>query len=303
MTARAARRARPVAAAAPAARASASTVAQSLKSASSVIAPLTAITAVLLYVGWIRTRAFYSYFGVSPSILNFGPQDYILRSADVGIGAVVLLACAAATLLLLDALLAYLLQRVDGRPIQRWARWSLAVAGGGLALSALFSATAAASVAALPPITSAGLIALGTTLFLRFGAGTATRAGLLGSATTGFGLVVLSLAGLWAANAYAQQIGTGGAAVIDHDPSGLAVVTILSKDPLDLPGTNITTARLPTQDGSWSYRYTGAELLAYANDRWILISSPPTAGYRSTVTILHDSDAIRVQSSTPDNAQ
>jgi hypothetical protein len=60
------------------------------------------VGALLLYVGWVRTRAFFTYFGINAMELGFSPQDYVLRSADVGLGAVVLVALAGGVLLVLD---------------------------------------------------------------------------------------------------------------------------------------------------------------------------------------------------------
>ena len=59
---------------------------QAWQAVASVVAPLTLVTPVLGYVGWVRNRAIFEYFGVSLSLVGFTPQDYLLRSAPVGFG-------------------------------------------------------------------------------------------------------------------------------------------------------------------------------------------------------------------------
>lgn len=264
-----------------------------------MFAPATALTALLLYVGWVRTRAFYGYFGVNSGALGLSPQDYILRSADVGLGAVVLLALAAGVLLALDWLLAFLLNRAEGRRWGRWARPALATVGAALTLAGLSSVTAEASVAATPPLTSAVLIAMGAVLLLRFGIGSPGQPAVFGPATGAFGLAVLLVVACWAANSYAQQIGTAAAVAIDQNPTALPVVTVFSDEPLDLPGAYISPAQVPKPDERTTYRYTGARLLTYGNDRWFLITESASPSYRSPVVVLRDTESVRVETAAP----
>ncbi len=83
------------------------------------------------------------------------------------------------------------------------------------------------------------------------------------------------------------------ARTIDADSSKRAVFTILSNEPLDVPGSFIAASRVPDTEGKWTYRYVGGRLLAYANDRWFLIVAPRQHGYRSTIFTLHDADNLR----------
>ncbi len=142
-------------------------MAQLVELVSTVVAPVAVVTAILGYIGWIRTRAFYSYFGLSPSLVSFSRQDYVLRSAEVSFGAVLLLTLAGAVLLGLDRVLTHLLDRAG-----RWehrARQALAGLGATLAIVSLGGARTAASVAVLPPIAGAVLLGLGAAILLRFG--------------------------------------------------------------------------------------------------------------------------------------
>jgi hypothetical protein len=257
---------------------------------------------LLLYVGWIRTRAFYGYFGISSSHLGFLPQDYILRSADVGLGAVVLIALAGGLLLVLDRIVMNRLRRWSGRRLERLIRGGTAFTGCALVLVGLYSVTAHAMVAAPPPLASAGFVAAGAVLLLRFGTGSPGRRAFLGASTVAFGLAVVALTLFWAAHSYAQDIGVSAAKRIDANSSEFAVVTILSTEPIDIPGSLVKSSRLDNGEGKWSYRYTGARLLTYANERWFLIVDPRHEGYRSTVLTLMDAASFRVVTATPQSA-
>ena len=274
---------------------------QAVESVSSVIAPLTVVTALLFYVGWVRTRAFFNYFGVGSTLVGYTPQDYVLHSAEVSIGAVLLLAFAGVVLVGLDRLVATVIERVSGGLLGQWIRWGLAGLGASLVLIGLGAATTDAAIAMVPPITGAGLVALGAVLFLRFGAESPSRQGLLGSGTTGLSVVVLALAFVWAATIYAQDLGVKAAVAIDGDARSLPlpVATVYSSEPLDLPGTNVTATRVLGEDQRWHYRYTGAVLLTYSNERWFLIPEPVSGEYRSSVVVLRDSESIRVETAVP----
>jgi len=272
---------------------------QTVESVSAVIAPLTVVTALLFYVGWVRTRAFFSYFGVSAALVGFSPQDYVLRSAEVGFGAVLLLALAGVVLVGLDRLVAIVIARVSGRVLGQWVRWGLAGLGASLVLIGLGGATAEAAVAVVPPIAGAGLLALGAVLFLRFGAESPSRQGLLRPGTTGLSIVVLAVACFWAVTIYARDLGVGAAVAIDGDARILPLVTVYSSEPLDLPGTNVIPTRVLGEDQRWNYRYTGAVLLTYSNERWFLIPEPASGDYRSSVVVLRDSESIRVETAVP----
>jgi len=272
---------------------------QTVESVSAVIAPLTVVTALLFYVGWVRTRAFFSYFGVSAALVGFSPQDYVLRSAEVGFGAVLLLALAGVVLVGLDRLVAIVIARVSGRVLGQWVRWGLAGLGVSLVLIGLGDARAEAAVAVVPPIAGAGLLALGAVLFLRFGAESPSRQGLLRPGTTGLSIVVLAVACFWAVTIYARDLGVGAAVAIDGDARILPLVTVYSSEPLDLPGTNVIPTRVLGEDQRWNYRYTGAVLLTYSNERWFLIPEPASGDYRSSVVVLRDSESIRVETAVP----
>src|SRR5688500_2966104 len=95
--------------------------------------------------------------------------------------------------------------------------------------------------------------------------------GLLSPAAIGLVFVMLLLGAFWAATVYAKALGLGAAQAVDRDADRLPVVTVYSRDPIDLPGSNMSATRTLKEDQHWSYRYTGARLLMYSNSRWFLI--------------------------------
>jgi hypothetical protein len=272
---------------------------------SAALGPATLVTSVLFYVGWVRTRTFFGYFGINAGSLGFGPQDYVLRSADVGVGALALLALAGGALLVLDRLASLALVALEGGGGARWARPTLGVVGGALVMGGLGMALSELAIAVAPSLIGAALIAAGVVLLLRFGLGSPDSDPLLGPATAPFGLTVLVVIGLWASNYYAQWIGTNAAIGVDQDSSRFAVVTVFSDEPLDFPGglVSVQTIEPPEPDGSTKYRYTGARLFTYGNDRWFLITNPPLDGYRSSVLVLRDTEDIRVEVAAPGSAE
>ena len=264
-----------------------------------LLAPLTVVSALLLYVGWVRTRAYFGYFGVSVGLLGFSPQDFVLRSADVGLGAVVLVGMALVVLLGLDRLFVALLDRVKSAPAQGRTCLLLAVLGLGLVVAGLGGAIADALSANAASLVGAGLTALGATLVLRFGVNTRVNGGILGPATMALACLMLVLSALWALNVYARNLGEGAARDVERGASAVPIVTVYSDQPLDLSGSSIIANRLPAEEGKWHYRYAGALLLNYSNNRWFLVTEPPSADYRASVTVLQDNDTIHVESYVP----
>jgi hypothetical protein len=264
-----------------------------LESIPPAMGALTLVTAILAYIGWVRTRAFYTYFGVTPSLVSSAPQDYVLRSADVSFGGALLLALAGAALLILDRFIARVLDLARHR--ERLGRSALVGTGAVLVLFALSGAASAASLALVPPVAGALLLGLGAILVLRFGTKSAKRPGLLPPAGVALSVAVLALSGFWAATVYAQTMGAEAARAIDQNTEKLPVVTIYSHEPIDLPGTNVAATRVLGPDRQWQYRYSGPRLLTYSNSRWFLIPESSSPNYRSSVTVIPDREGIRVE--------
>jgi hypothetical protein len=107
--------------------------------------------------------------------------------------------------------------------------------------------------------------------------------------------VALVISGFWAATIYAHNLGLEAARPTDASVGKLPLVSVFSTDPLDLPGADVRASRISVEDQKYRYRYTGLSLLTYSNDRWFVITGRLSHKYHSSVSILRDSDTIRVE--------
>jgi hypothetical protein len=115
-------------------------------------------------------------------------------------------------------------------------------------------------------------------------------------------IAVLVLAAFWASTLYAQDLGQQTARTVDGSPGrSLPLVTVFSKEFLDLPGAHVKARKMATQENGVHYRYTGLYLLTYSNGRWFLITGKYSDNYRSSVVTLRDIEGIRVEVARPNN--
>jgi hypothetical protein len=269
------------------------------QSVASIVAPLTIIAAILGYSGWVRTRAYYGYFGISSSLLALTPQDYLFQSAGVGFGAVLLVALAVVLLLIVDGVIQCIIGRM--RPSRRErTTWLIAAFGALLTLSALGLAIDSVMRAATPSVIGAAILAFGAVLYLRFGFSLPWHGGSrIQLPIIAICAALLMLASFWALTAYAKNLGDGAARDVDRNINALTAVTVYSKEPIDLAGGNIRGSRVMDQEEKWNYRYIGARLLVYSNDRWFIIPKSSSDRYRSSVIVLLDNDKVRVETAVP----
>lgn len=271
--------------------------AQLIEKGSAVVAPISVLTALFVYFGFVRTSYFFSYFGVNMGVLKLSVQDYVLRSVEVSFGAVARLALFGTLLIVLDRGVAMVLaRRVALGRMDRALRWTLAAVGVVLVVLGLTSAVNEAVVAVLNPLIGSAVLAAGAIVVLRFGS--TLLQNLDGSSrrrTSVLTAAVLVISGFWAATIYAQDLGLEAARNIDTSVGRLPLVTVFSNDPLDLPGRDVSASRITTGDPKYRYRYSGLSLLTYSNDRWFVITGRLSGGYHSSVAILRDSEAIRVE--------
>lgn len=266
-----------------------------IEKGSAVVAPVTVLTAMFVYFGFVRTSAFFGYFGVNMGVLKLAVQDYVLRSVDISFGAVARLALFGALLIALDrGVAAALARRAPGSRTDRALRWTLTAAGAVLVVFGLTSAVSRTVVAVLSPLIGSLVLAFGAIVMLRFGSTFLTDRPVRGRTNVLTGVVLL-ISGFWAATIYAQDLGQEAARSIDAAVGRLPLVTVFSTEALDLPGRDVSASRISVDEREYRYRYSGLSLLTYSNDRWFVITGRISDGYRSSVAILRDSDAIRVE--------
>jgi hypothetical protein len=251
-----------------------------------VVAPLSMIVALLTYFGWTRTGAIYGYFGVDQSIFGLSVQDYLIRS-----GQAVFQPLAAAVVF---AVLAMLVDQVAALVVAghvRVVRWVLVGSGFVLGAVGLNGAVQGPDPFGIDPLVSAVSLCAGTTL-LAVAVKNCPPPGLSRLTAAVLVLVGLLTSVFWATAVYASRTGTQVAQQVDRNPEGRTAVTVLSEKALDL-GAALVQTRVEPAEGEFRYRYQGARLLAYANQRWVLITGRAPSG-RLQLLILPDGDSISV---------
>ena len=272
---------------------SGSTLVSGIQRASTIVAPITVVTALLVYVGWIRNNAYFSYFGVTQSMLSLSLQDYVVRSVDVTFGAVARLVAVVLAYLVVDRALVFLRHRLRERSTTVL---TVVLTVLGLILVSAGMASAVRLSNGLPPLLAAVMLGLGAVLLLRFGPMLAgRRPGEISYRSEALAIyAALSLALFWAATVYAQQLGQRAAEAVGDYPAQLPSITILSDKDIGLSGPSIGVTSTNGPRGGATYRYSGFFLLAYSNNRWFLATGRSIDGHRSPVVVLQDSSDIRV---------
>jgi hypothetical protein len=271
----------------------------SIENIASAVAPATLVTVLLVHVSYTRGRSYYGYFGVSQGILNIPVETYLMRSADATFGVAVWLAAAALCLIALDRLLEAL--RGKAPLIGRRTTWAVILAGGGIAFSSLAFALFQPSTGILPSVFAAAL-AFGSAVSLRCALAIGKSSGKLRSSYRPWVALLactVILGSFWAATLYAQRLGQAAAAAVDEAPERLPLATVFAPEYLDIAGTYVQVTHVGQGDTS-SWRYTGLRLLTYSDGQWFLLTGRYGSAYRSTVAVMRNGDAVRVEIAAPD---
>jgi hypothetical protein len=255
-----------------------------------LIAPTSVLTGVLYYFGFVSAKAYYAYFGVSLSALDFSTTSYLLRSADTFFKPV-------ATLLLVLSVafgVHHLLGQVLGRAGPTWA--------GGVALGLCGISAIAAGVGLLGLYGEArGLwspLALAASgLLLEYGIWTMSRyadppASVLALIQAGIGVrrgliaTLVCTAVFWAVTVLAQERGTTNARLFEESLPLKPQAVVYSQKDLKLPGVRVRV--LEGKDSAYRFLYNGLRPLLYANNRWFLLPVGWTRDNGATVIVLQD---------------
>ena len=278
-----------------------------IKDLATLIAPTTAITALLIYFGYVGTRARFAYFGVNLDLTGMSNQNLILYGLEV-----VYVPAAVALILVLAAVVTHaLLSRVIH--VARLRQVALAFAGFAALAGLLLLARGVIGLLIFrvsqneTPLTSPLTLAFGPVLILYAGwaAGTVLARDSPGFARryhdpgvtrlrrfvtgTVAGLVLVAL--FWAANGFAGAFGLGRAVQDAYDlPGSPEVVLDTQQQLIDVP-EGITESPLPGE--AFHFRYRGLRLLLAADDRLFLTPANWTAESRTLVVPYNDE--IRLQ--------
>jgi hypothetical protein len=277
-------------------------VGQRFKSVADLLASVSVLAGSVLYFGWVRTTAFFDYFGLDESLFGFSTQDYLLRSTEVLFRPALCLLAVSALGLFFLAFINGMIETLHRRALQRWVLVPTTV-GGLMLLSIAFLGLNEFAPALL------AAVCLGLSSFVLFcslkimsAIYTTDKArwalNFKQSAAVLAGMTFLG-ALFWATTVYAHQVGSSLASFIAQNPKGLSQavpqVVLYSRFPLDPNDqTGVIESELPGPAGAMNYRYTGYRLLIYSNSRWFLIPSTWSDSGPNSTSVLIDDGSIRV---------
>jgi hypothetical protein len=277
-----------------------------------IVAPTTVVTALLVWFGYVGTRARFQYFGVDLDLTDLSNQDLVLYGLEVvyvpaaGIALATLVAVAS------HAAVAWMLTEPGRRTAGLMVASAAAVVGALLlaraTIGVLVPHVAREEVPGTTPLSLAAgpaLIGYATWIALRalrHGAGesagarfaewsdgaTGKRLRRVALAAVG-GLVVAGL--FWASNSFAAAFGASrGYDDATHLP-GRPEVVIDTKEPLVALPPGVTQQRL--NGSAFHYRYRGLRLLLESGGRLFLVPARWTTQGKALV-VPYDAD-IRLQ--------
>jgi hypothetical protein len=270
----------------------------SVESLFSILTPITIFTALLMYFGYTTTRSYFGYYGIGQGLLGLSTDGYVLRSADVTFGSAVRLLSILTMSALADLWLHRFLRR-SASPIP--ARVAVFV-GAALTIAGLYFALGGPRPSWLPPVALPATLGVGALVLLRWTVVSIRVSDAQLERTISVNerkaLVLLLVAStlmatFWAATIYAVDRGRGAAQADDRFPDRLPLVTIFSDEFVDLTGSAVEVRRYEQPEPH--YRYLGLRLLAYSNERWFLLTGRYDDGHVSAVTVLPDSESVRVE--------
>lgn len=268
--------------------------------AATVLAPLTLITALLIYFGYTKNKSYFGYFGIGQGTLNLPVEDYLLRSADVAFGAGASIIGLAFLAVASDWILQFV--RTKYPATRSLLLRATIVVGAVLLVAGLVLAIGFPLPSWLSPSMPAVMLAFGAAILVRWLLILDAERSPRRSSSLQYrrpAIAVLSASAIiaifWGVTLYATDVGRGEAERDDQNPGNLPLVTVFSSDFLDLPVSEVpyTEVAVPGQDRY--YRYNGLRLLTYSDGRWFLASGRYDPSYTLSVTILRDSESVRVQ--------
>jgi hypothetical protein len=280
---------------------------------SAVIAPTTVATAMLLYFGYIGTRARFAYFGVYLDLTELSSRDLALYGIEVLYLPIAVLLLTVLAVVVIHLAASWATTRDRGRNGVLMAAGIAALVGvllTGRAMIGLLVGHVAreepAGSTALAMATGPALVAYACWLAARVvvhhdNAAPGVRAWYMSrpvrtlrrtAVTAAVGLAVTGL--FWAGTSFAWRLGEGRA----YDdalqlPSRPEVVLDTGQRLIDLPPFVQETTLPAGKTDKFRYRYRGLRLLIQAGDRLFLVPGQWTAQGR-TLIVPYD-DSVRLQ--------
>lgn len=276
--------------------------AEVVKDVLTVLAPVTLISGLLYYFGFVRERAFWSYFGVDLDSVGFATQDYLVRSPGTFFLPVARLLGIVVFGILIHHVILIALPRIGGRYVER-----AIVVAAFVSLACLSFGLLSVTQVLLPlPLWGPMLIVLGAVL-LEYSAVVASSqipshpisrqiSGRSGARIRRSAVLSLILVGLFAATA--QLAHDQGRETAESAARALRDgnrIVVYSRFRLQLSGSLVKEVPLNRDDAAFAYRYDGLRLLSHSGGHWIVVPSGWTPESGDKVVMLRDSDPdIRV---------
>lgn len=283
-----------------------SSVSARVRQLAQAMGPTTLATALLIYFGYVATRARYDYFGVPLDMTGLSNQDLMLQGLEVVYVPAAMLFLGILTFVGIHALVQWQLSRdteADGAFAGNALLAYFIIFVGALliarALIGMFLQDSSTSVVigATPLSLAFGPAAVGYGVWVygqQRGRPLLSQRLARNGAMCGVGLFVAGL--FWASTELAWAYGTGRG---EEDAGQLAnrpEVVVETKEPLDTLPTGITATRLGAAgegDVVHRHRYAGFRLLLASGGRLFLVTPDWVLGRDRTIVLPYDD--IRVQ--------
>ncbi|MFE2757516.1 hypothetical protein ACFXGA_36505 [Actinosynnema sp. NPDC059335] len=252
--------------------------------------PVALATSLMVYYGWVRTRAKAEKLGYDSALLDFSVQDYLLRSVDVLFVPLTLLVLIALGLHWAHhrVVLPAVRRRRLGTALPRVLTGTALLLGLGLVvLTALWPQTGGTW---FPYVLTVALSSAVYADVLRRHAGdrrgTPSLRVLL--------LLALGLTVFWDTERIATAVGEGQADNIAADPDQLVAVTVHSAKRLatNLPGVVETPVTAP--GAHVKFRYDGLRLVQRSGARYFLVGAGWDPAHRR-VMLLKETDDVHLE--------
>jgi hypothetical protein len=238
-----------------------------------VIGPVTVLTGILVYFGYVSSKSFYEYFGVSLSVLGLPSSEYVLRSPDTLFKPAVTVILVLLLVLLVHQVLMMVLPRTRASTQRAvtLAMLLLALASGALALDGLFreprgaiSGVALGAAGFLVEYTfwtASKLQVLPPKLGDLYSAGLTLRRGLI--------TALVIAAAFWATTNVAYSDGISAARGVEQSLPIQGQAVVYSNLELQMPRANVK--KLIGKDAAYRFRYNHLRVLYYTDHRWFLL--------------------------------
>jgi hypothetical protein len=266
-----------------------------LRNLSTVLAPTTLITALLFFFGARHANWFCRYFGVPYSLLEFSPQDYLIRAADGLFVPVAAFGVAGIVVIWVVRLLRAKLSPSAWAMTLRVLIPTAVVLGVILACIGLVGIANPALLYDYPGLPGVSL-ALGFVLFPtaeRFQQERSGRRRAMSVPQAAFTFILVSVGLFWATNDYSLAVGESRAIEYQQALPTMPEAVLVSTEPLGvtIPGVTETAC---DHDGKPSYRYDGLVLVLQSGDHLFLLPKTWTQTTGGAL-VLPQTDSLRIE--------